>query len=442
MERKTSDLTKQDWVDINREGGWNGAFDQQTYKSYCEVKTFDELLFSEYNASVAESLSLRFCLLEFIEKKKLNVVRIGDPSHDGEYAPTFANIEYEPKKFKSCLYNGCYFIKSNDDTKYIIAVEPVHEGFVFKIISCKNSKTNADELLKEFIEYAKVNSYLKGKKIDASCNFIYLDKDYTWDDLILPDNIKDDVRQNLTNLIESEEIYKKNNLPLKRGLIFQGLPGTGKSLLGKILCRTVDWTFIWVTPKFLARTDSPSIIVKTARILAPTILFLEDLDLYGGNREEHSHKGLLGELLNQLDGIEENNGVVTIATTNNAKVLEKALLDRPGRFDKVITFNPPTEECRAKMLKHFLNDVQFDDDVNFNFLVKEMGGFTGAQVREVVNLAVLYAIDEKAYGNDKKLKLTKLHFERALKSAKKKDFTKAIGFGLSTGTRATLYDDY
>ena len=203
------------------------------------------------------------------------------------------------------------------------------------------------------------------------------------------------------------------------------------TLLGKILCSTVDWTFVWVTPKFLQDSRDVSRIVSLCRELSPSIMFLEDMDLYGGTRESNRDLGVLGELMNALDGIEENNNIITIATTNDKDKLEKALLSRPGRFDKVIEFVAPNSDSRLRMLRLFTKDILLEKEVNLKKLAVYLKELTGAQLRELVNLAVLYAIDNKSLTAEDKIILKASHLKQALPSVQKKDFKSIAGFSSS-----------
>ena len=174
--------------------------------------------------------------------------------------------------------------------------------------------------------------FLKGKKIDPNCNFVKFNRKFTWDDLILAEKTKIEIQMNLKNLIEYSEIYKSNGLSVRRGLILSGPPGVGKTVLAKILCNQIDWTFLWCTSKNLENAKRVSQIVNLARDLSPTVLFLEDIDLFGGSRESNHNPMMLGEILNCLDGLEENTDIIVIGSTNNKDVLEAALVSSSRSF--------------------------------------------------------------------------------------------------------------
>jgi len=429
--RTTNELTKDDWEDLKRRSRWNTGYDLIEMQRYLEAKNITDLLSTKESTSFAASYIVQFTIEDFLKSDGFNIVKVSDVEHDGDYAPSFKNIEYEPGKVKSCLQDGCYFIEK-EGLKYVYKISPSHNGMVFSIFGHKATKPTTGELWIRLVKYAKDHNYLKGKKIDPKCRIIPLDRKYTWDDLVLDADKKDDIRRNLSNMIDYSDLYAKNNLQLKRGLIFHGPPGTGKTLLGKILCSMVDWTFVWVTPKFLQDSRDVSRIVSLCRDLSPSILFLEDMDLYGGNRDQNRDVGVLGELMNALDGIEENNNVITIATTNDKDKLEKALLSRPGRFDKVLEFSPPNKESRLHMLKLFTKDIKLECDIDLEKIADYLDKLTGAQLKELINLSVLYAIDAKSMDKDDQIILKAEHLKQAIPSVKKKDYKSVTGF--STGS--------
>lgn len=426
-------LSAKDYIEVLKEARWNNDYKNAVTIEYLEAESIDEVVYADYKCSLATSLVLRNILPEFIESKGLKVDKIAAVESDGDYAASYSSIEVSPGKMENRLVYGDYFV-SSDTQKYLIHLEDSYpDSFRFKIASKKTTTPDANILSEEMIKYGEAHNFLKGQKIDPNCNFVKFNHKFTWDDLILSDKIKTEIQMNLKNLIEYREIYKKNGLQVKRGLILAGEPGTGKTVLAKILCNQIDWTFVWVTSKNLENAKRVAQIVELCRDLSPAILFLEDIDLFGGSRESNNNPMLLGELLNQLDGIEENTDIIVIGSTNNKEVLEKALVARPGRFDKVIDFPLPDYEERLKMLKVFSNGL-LDENLPFlDKIAKEYTKKTGAQIRELVNMAIIFAVDSKSYAEDKKLIITEAHFNKAMKAVAGKDFKAVTGF--STGGR-------
>lgn len=113
-------------------------------------------------------------------------------------------------------------------------------------------------------------------------------------------------------------------------------------------------------------------IYDLARRLAPCLVVLEDLDVLGGvDRNNHASR-VLGQLLAELDGLETNQGIITVATTNELAVLDNALKNRPGRFDVRLHFPPPGHELRLQLLKAFTKNLNLAPDVNLAALSHKM----------------------------------------------------------------------
>ena len=441
------DMSARDYIDVLKEARWNNDYRNKIILGYLGAKSIDEVIFSSYQCGEAISVVYRYILPDFFESKGLKIEKISTVDSDGDYPASYSAIEVSATQSENRLAYGDYFVSDKDGkNKYVVHLESTYpDSYTFRFASVKSATPDANTLSDEMVKYGKAHNFLKGQKIDPNCNFVKFNKKFTWDDLILEDEVKTQIQMNIKNLIEYREIYKKNGLQVKRGLILAGEPGTGKTVLAKILCNQIDWTFVWVTSKNLESSKRIAQIVELARDLAPTVLFLEDLDLFGASREVNGNPMMLGELMNQLDGIEENTDILVVATTNNKDILEKALISRPGRFDKVIDFPLPKKAERLQMLKAFSNGIIGDDNPYLENVARDYKKKTGAQIRELVNMAVIFALDEKSYDKNQKLIITEEHFKKAMENVKEKDFKAISGFapGASSpiGGRFVDYDD-
>jgi cell division protease FtsH len=213
----------------------------------------------------------------------------------------------------------------------------------------------------------------------------------TWDDVVLEQSVRTAIEHNTVEVFRRREAFRRNGVPLKRGIILHGAPGTGKTLVGKVLAGLNLATFVYVTAADMSGLESVRSIFELARRLSPTILFFEDIDLFADDRSEYCSKALLGEILAQLDGFETNDGLVFIATTNDLAAIDPAIRERPSRFDVVIHIELPSREARWEILRSNLplasgNDMLIDD------AMYATEGLSGAQVREVAYLALQHAI--------------------------------------------------
>ena len=244
-----------------------------------------------------------------------------------------------------------------------------------------------------------------------------IDEKIEWADIVLKAGIKETILYNTSGLLSKKDLFKEKGIPLKRGLLFYGPPGNGKTMVGKILAREVDANFVWVTPKDLTDTPSRNIanIYSFARLLAPTIVFFEDIDLIGGeDRFGKSFRSILGELLNQLDGFDSNHGVITIATTNNIKVLDKALANRPGRFDIRIEFPNPDYQLRLEALKQYIPNHPVASDLNMERLAKKNDELSFAHIKEMVTRALILGGEKSCFDENGEVLITQENLEQAL----------------------------
>lgn len=234
----------------------------------------------------------------------------------------------------------------------------------------------------------KYNQY-KDQVFDNNGGFIEL-PNVSFKDIFLPEKIRKEVKQNIIDYIDPVklEIKRKNGLPTKRGIIMVGEPGTGKTFLSRVLAKTLKTTFMVVTA--VRGENDLQDIFEFAELFDRIIILFEDIDIYSGDR----HQGdVVSCLLNKLDGLEVNNHLVVLCTTNDLESLDDALKDRPGRFDRILHFDPPNKTLKIEMLKGFCKDKNFEG-VDFENVVKDIPvEYTGAYLKELYITATTEAIE-------------------------------------------------
>jgi len=186
---------------------------------------------------------------------------------------------------------------------------------------------------------------------------------------------------------------------LPRGLLLTGPPGTGKTLLAKAIAGEAGVPFFFSSgsqfEEVYVGLGAKRIreLFEAAKKKSPCIIFIDEIDAVGGTRklkDQSALKMTLNELLVQMDGFEDNNGVIVIGATNLMEALDEALL-RPGRFDKHITVPLPDVGGRKEILEMYAKKTKLDPNVDLNILARGTTGFSGADLYNLMNQAALKA---------------------------------------------------
>ena len=218
--------------------------------------------------------------------------------------------------------------------------------------------------------------------------------------LVLPEAVLSQVERHILGIAEHRDRLKAAGQHLKRGVLLYGPPGTGKThTVRYLLSRMTE------TTAFVLSGQAPGLVGQAcglARLLQPSIVILEDVDLIAGDRSFGPIGGnpLLFEVLNQIDGLGDDVDVTFLLTTNRVDILERALAERPGRVDAAVEIRPPDQGGRRRLFRLYGTGVglaTLDDDL-LQDAVDATEGKTATYLREVVRRAALLAADEQADG--------------------------------------------
>jgi len=210
------------------------------------------------------------------------------------------------------------------------------------------------------------------------------------EEVYLPEELRNDIIAQVDGFFGSKKIYKEMNIPYKRGFLFTGVPGTGKTMLIRSLIRHVyrkyriDTSYLSVT----RRTDADDLrqLFNCASEKKPALLVLEDIESLCNETSLTR-----SEVLAELDGINQRSGMLLIATANDPSRVDPALVHRPSRFDRVWTFPVPDRNLRARYVADQFKGI---DPAIAGFVADETEDWTLAYVKELRNTAAILAIKD------------------------------------------------
>lgn len=248
------------------------------------------------------------------------------------------------------------------------------------------------------------------------------------EDIILEEEARQILWRNVIDLQTNRDTLKAHGVPVRRGVLFYGPPGTGKTYACRYLYgKLPETTTIVVTGTALLHVKS---IFNFARMLQPSLVILEDVDLVFQSRDVNLYSSVLGELMDQMDGLRPDEDIGFILTTNAIERLEVAIKDRPGRISQCIHFGAPPPDLRRRYLARYLRDYE-TGGVDVDHLISLSDGATQAFLKEWVFRAAQLAVERLKESNGD-LELRTDDFDRAMEEMRKytEDATaKIIGFG-------------
>jgi transitional endoplasmic reticulum ATPase len=268
-------------------------------------------------------------------------------------------------------------------------------------------KTDDDEIPEDVLKKIIVTkddfkSALKEIQPSALREVLVQVPDVKWDDVGGLDDAKQELKEAVEWPLKYPENFQKLGIKPPKGVLLYGIPGTGKTLLAKAVAHESEANFISIKgPELLSKWVGESEkgvreVFRKAKQTAPTVIFFDEIDSIASTRSGNDGdsgvtKRVVNQLLTEMDGLEELEDVAIIAATNRPDIIDPGLM-RPGRFDRHIKVDTPSEEARLAIFEVHTKDMPLASDVNLKKLAKATDGYVGADIEAVCREAAMLTL--------------------------------------------------
>ncbi|MGE0617019.1 MAG: AAA family ATPase [Bacteriovoracia bacterium] len=319
-------------------------------------------------------------------------------------------ISQSPETFQKVAVSATLFLSKKSDPKARLVAGVSAERFSVQYNSgIEGRKADAIELEKYVQEEITTRSLYRRRAVEmketGTIGFVpgIRSYNYNWDSIILESGLKQKLRSTVEDFINHYDYarWKELGLPMNRGILLDGPPGTGKSMVAKVILSNVvqkvykkEVTYIYVVARHIINKEAVKNIFAAARLLNPAVVFIEDIDLIAGT-DRKDRMDVKNELMQQLSGIQELNGVLTIGTTNVGARIDDAL-KRSKRLGFQFTIGAPAMAERVALFTVFTNKLAHED-LDFRAYGDQSEGMTGADIQELIDVATERAMRQGSF---------------------------------------------
>ena len=315
-----------------------------------------------------------------------------------------------------CVKSGLWLVNDTDGPAVVMLKSEDHgmgENVGAEVMA--PIRERAERVVSELTRLMRERNVYRGRVLELGSRHFHDDESapltvrtlpqITRDRIVLPDGVLERIERQAFSIAEHAERLRASGRHLRRGLLLHGPPGTGKTLTAMYLAASMPGrTVVLLTGQSLGAVGA-SIDLATA--LQPAMVVLEDVDLVAMDRDYEPTNAILFELLNGMDGLDEDHDVLFVLTTNRADLLEPALAARPGRIDQAVELPLPDAAGRRQLIALYgegLGLAAVDDK-----LIADLDGVSPAFIRELLRRAALLAAEE----TDGALRVTDTHLRGA-----------------------------
>ena len=345
-------------------------------------------------------------LLTALEKGEVTEITIMPKSSESIYYITgkldgyAENESFEARVVEAEVSNILTLSEENEIAEYETAPDPGSSPVLYIIV---NVLPLVLLIVISYILFSKLASSNKGS-MDFGKSRAKLSDDKhqaKFSDVAGLKEEKEEVKE-LIDFLKNPKKFQKLGARIPKGVLLVGPPGTGKTLLARAVAGEANVPFFYISGSDFVElfvgvgASRVREMFKDAKRSAPCLIFIDEIDAVGRQRGtglgggHDEREQTLNQLLTEMDGFGENEGIIIMAATNRPDVLDPALL-RPGRFDRQVTVSLPDANEREQILKVHAKNKVLDPSVDLKVLAKRTPGFTGADLRNLLNEAALLA---------------------------------------------------
>lgn len=369
----------------------------------------DGWLTYEFSQRLQRELSMG-SLLDFLRDRHPDIVRrhstmdeVRTPDMLGEKGDSHQvepGSEWDKRKLDAYNWTGILELEWQGQPIHYEAVRILseHGGHFDRVFAAAQSNSAFRSLQAALIAYEEERVRARGRWIEVTNGEDIRVPNVSWEDVLLPGALRDEISSGVAAFFDEKTRakYQELGISYRRGFIFAGPPGCGKTQTLRAVANAVKASVVALHATAKLSDEDLDHAFGRAKRLAPCVLMIEDLD-----RVVRSRDVGISFLLNLLDGLKVSEGVLVIATSNHPEVLDPALLHRPSRFDRIWRFPLPALEQRRALLERkggkFFSPATLDD------AAKASNGFSMAYVQEIVVNAMLECLGDGGIPTDKHL---------------------------------------
>lgn len=332
--------------------------------------------------------------------------------------------------------NDCFWLTSQDRNSEVgvIRIRTIEYTNEVSVEIAARSSVKAENAINDILSRSNKESIYKNKTIEISFQQEVRDEyggiemrekvdpvflkipPVTAVDIVLDNETKEILQRTVIDFHHRRDELVRLGLPARRGVLLYGPPGTGKTFTSRFISNELGAvTTIVSSGNSLLHLRS---VCNIGRMLQPSVLVLEDVDLVYSQREGNAYSTALGELMDVLDGFQSDDQIIFILTTNSIERVEAAIKERPGRISQCIYFGAPNPELRHRYLSSLLSAYD-TTDLDLGSIVKNTEGATQAFLKELVFRSVQIASENGAAGAASELRLQHGHLDSALTEMRK-----------------------